>query len=223
MLTNLTKKTRRKFYKKWLYKITLNFPGAYALRVYKRDAVIDICNASEPPDKLYVTWRDKVWTNRRDVLHIINFLDQYDEKDWKKRVQGNWLDLYTNDLDFYNEVSEEFKSYVVHRFEPDPTLKDKIDDGKTILVKKYPKDRFKFRVYLYPHNIKDRQDKQNFIDWLEAQKPRVTCTDSIKKWFMNTAGNWDRRYILVEDDGTILMMKLRNPDVVGSVYKFEIE
>ena len=168
MLTNLTKKTRRKFYKKWLYKITLNFPGAYALRVYKRDEVIDICNASEPPDKLYVTWRDKVWTNRRDVLHIINFLDQYDEKDWKKRVQGNWLDLYTNDLDFYNEVSEEFKSYVVHRFEPDPTLKDKIDDGKTILVKKYPKDRFKFRVYLYPHNIKDRQDKHKLtIEELE--------------------------------------------------------
>jgi len=52
--------------------------------------------------------------------------------------------------------------------------------------------------------------------------PRVTCTPAVEKWFLITDWNWDRRYILVEDDQTLLMMKLRNADVVGKIYNFVI-
>jgi hypothetical protein len=37
---------------------------------------------------------------------------------------------------------------------------------------------------------------------------------------MKTEWNWDRRYVLVEDEGTLLMLKLRNPEVMGSVYNY---
>jgi hypothetical protein len=44
----------------------------------------------------------------------------------------------------------------------------------------------------------------------------------VQKWFLKTDWNWDRRYVLVEDEGTLLMMKLRNSDVVGTVYNYVV-
>ena len=68
----------------------------------------------------------------------------------------------------------------------------------------------------------DRPAKKKYIDWLKTQMPRVTCTSAVETWFLATDWNWDRRYILVEDDQTLLMMKLRNADVVGKIYNFVI-
>ena len=68
----------------------------------------------------------------------------------------------------------------------------------------------------------DRLGKKRYIDWLKTQMPRVTCTSAVEKWFLATDWNWDRRYILVEDDQTMLMMKLRNAEVVGKIYNFVI-
>jgi hypothetical protein len=67
-----------------------------------------------------------------------------------------------------------------------------------------------------------REDKNKYIDWIKTQDPRITCTPALEKWFINTDWNWDRRYVLVEDEATVLMMKLRNTEVVGTVYKFVI-
>jgi hypothetical protein len=39
---------------------------------------------------------------------------------------------------------------------------------------------------------------------------------------MKTDWNWDRRYVLVEDEGTLLLMKLKNSEVVGTVYNYVI-
>jgi hypothetical protein len=37
---------------------------------------------------------------------------------------------------------------------------------------------------------------------------------------MKTDWNWDRRYVLVEDKNTLMLLRLRNSEVVGSVYEF---
>jgi hypothetical protein len=72
-----------------------------------------------------------------------------------------------------------------------------------------------------PHKMaKDREGKQKYLAWLKSQAPRITCTPAIERWFLTTDWNWDRRYVLVEDESTLLMMKLRGADVVGRVYNF---
>jgi len=68
----------------------------------------------------------------------------------------------------------------------------------------------------------EREDKVKFIEWVEKQKPRITCTNAVKEWFIKTDWNWDRRYVLVEDEQTLLMMKLRGPEVVGKIYNYVI-
>ena len=67
---------------------------------------------------------------------------------------------------------------------------------------------------------KDKTSKRRFVDWLKSQDPRITCSDAVEKWFMNTEWNWDRRYVLVEDEKTLLMLKLRNSEVVGRIYNY---
>jgi len=223
-MTILTKTTRRKFYGKWLYKVTLNVPGATLLTVHDRSYIDDFLNHPGPTrDSFYNSWRTKAWNSRHTFKELLDTLDQYDDNEWGKRIESSWLDIYTNNESLYNDLSNSFGSSIIHRFEPSETTKDKLDNGKTMVVKKLPHDRFNYRVYLLPHNLPDRESKSQFLDWLENQKPRLTCTDSIKKWFVKTSVNWDRRYILVEDEGTLLLLKLKNPDVVGTVYKFEIE
>ena len=68
--------------------------------------------------------------------------------------------------------------------------------------------------------IKDK--KNNFLKWLSQQNDKVTCTDSIKNWFRKTTWNWERRYILVDDANTLLMLKLHSPEAVGTVYKYTL-
>jgi hypothetical protein len=68
----------------------------------------------------------------------------------------------------------------------------------------------------------DKEGKQKYIAWLKTQEDRVTCTPAVEKWFMTTDWNWDRRYILVQDESTLLMLKLRNSEVVGRIYNYVV-
>lgn len=226
-MTLTPKKTRRKFYNKWLYKTTLLLAGGNLLRIYSRKDLDNFLNCDTPPSSAaYNIWKSKAYAARHNMKHLLSLLDNYDDSLWAIRVEADWIDIYTNERSLYEKISSELESLLIHRFEPDTEKIDLLNErnGKTMLVKKLPHDRFNYRVYLLPHTLdRSSNDRQKFIDWLESQKPRVTCSDSIKKWFLSNKTNWDRRYILVEDEGTLMMMKLRNPDVVGTVYKFEIE
>jgi hypothetical protein len=173
---------------------------------------------------LYSQWKQKAWRNRDDIRDLTALLHQYKKDEWAQRIESNAIDLYTNNETLYKDLLDKFEIIVIHCFAPDKEKLDILDErnGKTMLVKKLPQGRFNYRVFLQPHKISDSDDKAKYLKWLENQMPRVTCTPSIKKWFLKTHVNWDRRYILVQDDPTLMLLKLRNPDVVGTVYKFEV-
>jgi len=89
--------------------------------------------------------------------------------------------------------------------------------------KKLPHNKYQFRVYLLPHKLAgDTEEKEKFINWMKTQNSKIRLTDTVIKWFMHTDWNWDRRYILVEDEPTLLMLKLRNSSVVGRIYNYVI-
>jgi hypothetical protein len=60
------------------------------------------------------------------------------------------------------------------------------------------------------------------LDWVESQNGKITISPALKDWFISTNWNWDRRYVLVEDEKTLLMLKLKNSDAVGSIYDYVI-
>lgn len=217
------KLTSRKFYGKWLYKISLRQAGCAIFRNYKFDYIKELCLSSSEMIKPY-NIHQKAYNNRESILKLCEVLEKYDSTSWTKRIENSNLDLYTNDPIFYQDVSEEFQDIVVHQFEPDPSTIDLLNNLPSVVaVKKLPHNRYQYRVYLLPHKMAgDREGKQKYIDWLKNQGDRVTCTTAIENWFIRTDWNWDRRYILVENESTLLMLKLRNSEVVGRIYNYII-
>jgi hypothetical protein len=224
MLTLKTKLTNRKYYNKWLYKISVRVPGCSIFRSATLEEIKNFCTETDHDfSNLYVSWKH-AWANKEFIYEIANFLSAYSKDEYCLRVERNILDIYTNNKEFYETMSMQNQSILVHRFQPNEKSLDILSNDKNcIVVDKLPKGRYNFRVYLLPHKMAhDKEGKQKYVDWLKRQVPKVTCTPAVQKWFLTTDWNWDRRYVLVEDEATLLMLKLRNSDVVGRVYNFII-
>lgn len=195
--------TKRKFYNKWLYKITLKISGSLILRNRAFDRI------NESSDVM--------------LISFVNLLSNIDKSNYALRVEGKITDFYTNDLDVYKQILIDFNSIIKTAFEPGESTKHVLDNPKTVVAKKYPHNKYKFKVFLQPHKIKDVQEKEKYVNWLEGQNPRVLITETVKTWFVATNWNWDRRYIYIEDENTLLLVKLRNSEAVGSVYSYVID
>jgi hypothetical protein len=215
------KQTTRKFYNKWSYKVSLEIKGAGVYRTVPLSEISNYCEkCNENTNRNSIGTR--VYHNKEQIVELANFLLNYDPSIWSKRIENSNIDFYTNDSEFYNNISNQFKDQVNLRFEPD-TTSNILDQPQVIVGKKLPHNKYQFRVYLLPHKLAgDREEKEKFINWMKTQIPKIRLTDTVIKWFMHTDWNWDRRYILVEDEATLLMLKLRNSLVVGRVYNYVI-
>jgi hypothetical protein len=178
---------------------------------------------ASPDDRPY-TILAKAYKEKENIMLLANFLENYNSKLWTKRIESSRIDLYTNDVGFYNKLSIDFNDILIHRFEPDPSTVDQLNvSPSTVIVKKLPHDKYQYRAYLLPHKMAgDKEGKKKYIAWLKTQEGRITCTPAVEKWFMTTEWNWDRRYILVQDESTLLMLKLRNSEVVGRIYNYVV-
>ena len=217
------KKTKRKFYNKYIYKVSMEIPGAPGLRYFDFKDLIEYC--SKPVKEETFSYRERmisdVISNKTAWLKLIGILDQYDKETFSKRVEGTILDFYTNDQDFYKNLSREFVDYVRILSEPKKGTEQKLlGSHREIFVNKLPFDIYQYRAYLLPHKVPKKNDRILLADWMEKQKPKITFSESIRKWLIDTDQNWDRRYIQVDSDQTMLMIKLRSPQIVGQTFKY---
>lgn len=221
MKSDKIKLTSRKFYNKWLYKITLRQPGCQIFRYKNINGIKEFCFQEEAECRTYSVYH-KAFLNKDNILQLCEFFERYDKSIWSKRIELSNLDIYTNDYDFYKDFVKEFYDHVLHQFEPTTETKELLqNNSSTVAVKKLPHNKYQYRVYLLPHKMaKDREGKQKYLDWLKGQGDKVTCSEAVQSWFLLTDWNWDRRYILVEDESMLLMLKLRNSEVIGRVYNY---
>lgn len=219
----LKKTTNKKFYGKWLYKVTLEVPGIAILRIKSLQGTIDLINNDFPSGKhpTYSIYY-KVKSNQENVKKVCSFLLKENPEDWTKRIESNSIDIYTNNKELYSNLCLNLKSLVIHHFEPaDSTLAN--ESQYTIVANKLPHDIYKYKVYLRPHKLaKDKSAKKELIQWISAQGERILMSDAVKTWFIDTDWNWDRRYLFVDTEQTLLLLKMRNSDAVGKVYEYKI-
>ena len=221
------KKTKRKFYNKWIYKVSCYLEGAYALRIWSLSDIVNVASGCSPTKNNY--WSEnnfeKFMNDSANWLKLGLVLGPNEDK-LQTRIEGNSVDVYTNDKALYDTICDTFKDDNVlwRRFEPTKgTEKQLLDSEYSVFVKHLPHHRYLYKVYLLPHKLGNVNDRTRLCDWLETQKPKITFTDSIRKWVINTTENWDRRYIYVEDEPTLMMMKLREHQLIGKVYKHIIK
>ncbi len=220
-----TKRTQRKFYGKWLYKVSLRLEGCALFRHKDLLEVIDFCNQESisSTDKSRFTTQGKAWNNKVNLYKVTSFLTKFPADTWSKRIETDILDLYTNDEEMFNSCCDQFSSLVRLCASP---LKENIpllNSPYTILANKLPHNIYRYKVYLTPHAVDpDLTTRKQYIKWLEEQAPRIKISSAVKSWFLKCHYNWDRRYLLVEDEQTLLILKLRDSSAVGQTYKYVI-
>lgn len=217
------KKTIRKFYNKWLYKITVNAPGAAVFRMENLSKIPDYLKIlnQNPSSISRISYLHRAVKNQDHLIVLAEFLVNLEKDSYCTRIERDYIDIYLNDREVFDQMCLEFSDTIKHIFIPDLDNLDLLENKKVILVKKYPKDSYQFRVYLKPHKIKDREEKLEYLKWM-SQNDDYSISPSVSTWFMTTDWNWDRRYMLVRNESALLMLKLRNSEAVGSVYEYVI-
>jgi len=221
-MTLKIKYSNKKFYNKWLYKVSLDVSGCGIFRNNDFNNIKDYCNGKETNISFY-DHQQNALKNKDIILDIVKFLENNKDVLYAQRIERNLIDFYSNDIKFYKDFLKKFNNVVRYGSEPLPGHEDDILNSSYIYTTKLPHNKYKFKVYLLPHKLKNnKEQKTNFISWASDQDPRVRMSKAVKSWFIRTEWNWDRRYILVEDEGTLLMLNLRNSEVVGRVHEYRL-
>ncbi len=202
-----------------MYKVTLYIPGVAIYRLHKLE---DIPFINFKTDKNVFSTFAKAAANQHNIVRLSYFLCAWDQSLWAKRIESNAIDLYTNDKSMYDGLLSTFEALVRSCSEPDEASKNILENTGSVVVKRLPHNKYQYKAFLLPHKVKNREEKQDFINWLGTQGERVLISEVVKDWFIKTDWNWDRRYILVEDEQTLLMIKLRKSEAIGRIYDYVI-
>jgi hypothetical protein len=219
-----TKKTQRKFYGKWLYKVSLRLEGCSLFRSKDLLEIIDFCNQEQfSAETSQFSTQAKAWNNKTNLYKVTSFLAKYPHDTWSKRIETDIFDLYTNDADMFNACCEQFASIIRLCYAPSAESLSQLNTPYTIVANKLPHDIYKYKVFLTPHAVDpDITVRTQYILWVESQSPRIKISPAVSSWFLKCRYNWDRRYLLVEDDQTLLMLKLRDGSAIGQTYKYVV-
>ena len=209
---------KRKFYDKWLYKVTLTFDGANVLRQYSPEKILEMYKSDTH------TTMGRYWflaySKNIDLINKISETLVSSGEPIQLRLEHTSIDVYTNSVSLYDQLSSEFENILKHRYEPNP-LADSTSDN--IVTDKLPHGRYQYKVFLKPHLMaNDIDEKTKYLNWIKGQGEKISMSMSVRGWFLTTNWNWDRRYIWVEDEQTLLMLKLRNAAVVGKMHRYTL-
>lgn len=204
-----------------MYKVSLSMPGVSIYRMKTLEQTISELNSTDPYNGLITDTVVKAYKNKFNLTKLSKFLLNT-QSDYLKRIERDTIDFYTNDEIFHKSLCDNFTSLIKTSFIPPVDYKEELDTNKYIICKKLPHNKYKFKVYLLPHKLKhSKDDKIKYIDWLVKQKA-VHISFTTQRWFIQTDWYWDRRYMYVEDEKSLLIMQMRNPNVLGRVYEYLI-
>ena len=218
-----SKPTKRKFYGKWLYKVTLTIPGIGSIRYRSIDEFIDFISGRRSANLRYFlssSTVQKINSNAKMILSFLKSLQSVPEDQWSKRIENDNIDIYTNNKELFEILSQQFEAETVHRFEPigDPNL---LSGGSICVVNHFPYHRYQYKVFLQPHRLAGELERKSaFINWLDTQGEKIHISKAVKDWFLYTNWNWDRRYMYVDDEQTLLMLKMRESQALGRIHKY---
>ena len=215
------RQTKKLFYSKWPYKVTYLIRGISVLR--ERTLAQLQAYISNPPDRV-LRWKGSFHTdiqqNSKIIIDMAYFLDSLKKDSFQIRIEANIIDIYTNNRDILDKLLKFYPEQISNVFEPAPGTENLLG-RKNIIVNKLPDNRFKHKVFLSPHKNINGVDKALIVKWIKEQS-NLHITDSTAQWFIATSWNWDRRYIMAEDEKALLMLKLRCGDLIGAVYDYQV-
>ncbi len=195
-------------------------PGIAMLRMKGMESTVEFLSVDQDEHTLKFQYLRQAHTNKEDIIDLCQYLLKQDANSWSKRIESSMIDIYTNDSKIFQDLLDKFPHILRSSSQPDTSRAQEYEDQHHIVCEKLPHGRYKYKIYLKPHKLKnDKQAKKEYLAWLDNQS-NVLISNAVKKWFLDTDWNWDRRYILVEDHKTLLLLHMRNAEVMGKVYEY---
>ena len=194
-------------------------PGVSIYRMKSLSETIDFLEGTISHSGFMSGTVEKALSNKDDLLKLSKFLLNLNSE-YFQRIERDIIDFYTNDAALHSLIENTFTKIVRNSFVPRDTLIEELDSNKYIICKKLPHNRYKFKVYLLPHKLKhDYDEKSRYVEWLQRNN-KVSISDRTVHWFKITDWYWDRRYMYVEDEQSLLLVRMRNPTVLGRIYEY---
>lgn len=225
------KKTKKKFYNKYIYKVSLKLEGAYALRTLGHQEILDFATGLRAPPQSddyefsTQTWRQKnahlIQSNSKVWISLLGILNSVPKEESTVRIETDILDIYTNNKSLYESLCYEFSDITRTRHEPAPGMTDTLlDSNQEIFVKELPHCMYNFQVDLKTPKSLTFEELENLADWCKSRRPAIAFTDATYKWLVKRDMFNTRRWIYIDTESTLLMLRLRCNDLVSTVRKY---
>lgn len=208
--------TTKLFYNQYLYKIELKLEGLNHYIRWSNRYSDRLTNLSNDFSQRYFD-RHSVRVN----LKLINFFSKFlVETKIKKRIEWQYLSLYTNDINVFQPIIDfliKENACEVIRYVHLPgnlNLENAIKSGK-IYVKRIP-EKFKYKIKLKPNY--DTETRHNLSNYLESIPDEIF----ISKKFMTSLTGRSYGYpghFYCKDQNTFLCVKLIAPNIVDGIFE----
>ena len=207
--------TKKKFYNKYLYKLSYNVPGIRIVHWTKNESDLKI---------RVLNWNDQAMMQQNrvpaDYDQLLAFYRLYQQKNetLKFRIEHNTFNIYSDSEEFlYNLARTELKRWsyylmVVSLVESADDLK-LLDQGFTI-VKKEPS--YAFRVKIREGFFKETE-RQGLALYLKNLGEEIRITKLMLSRLMGNGKYFGGGYVYVSDPRLIDMLKLVAPSLIGPV------
>jgi|TARA_B110000444_G_C18800011_1_gene576928 hypothetical protein len=225
------KKTKKKFYNKYIYKVSLELEGAYALRTLGSQEIIEFATGLRAPPQSdnfefgEATWKAKnvhlIRSNSKAWITLLEILNSVPKSESTVRIESNILDVYTNNKNMYDSLCYEFADRTRNRHEPAPGMTDTLlDSNQEIFVKELPHGMYNFQVDIKSPLTLKYDELLSLADWCKSREPAIAFTDATYNWLLKRDVYNTRRWIYVDTESTLLMLRLRCNDLLGTVRKY---
>ena len=225
------KQTKKKFYNKYIYKVSLRLEGAYALRTLSHQEILDFATGLRPPPQSdeamfsTITWRGKnaqtIVEHGKTWISFLGIINTVPKNEVTIRIETNILDVYTNNKILYKTLCYEFADITRNRHEPAPGMEDTLlDSDQEIFVKELPHNMYNYQVDLKTPKSLKYNELVSLAEWCKSRKPAIAFTDATYNWLLKRDIFNTRRWIYVDNDSTLLMLRLRCNDLIGTVRKY---
>lgn len=211
----ITTYTKKKFYNKYLYRLSYNVPGIRIIHWTKNELDLKI---------RVLNWNDQaqMQLNRVQANHaqLLDFYRLYQQKNenLKFRIEHNTFNIYSDSEEFlYDLACTELKPWYRHLMSV--SLVESADDLKLLeqgftIVKKEPS--YAFRVKIREGFFKDAE-RQGLALYLKNLGEEIRITKLMLSRLTGNTKYFGGGYVYVSDPRLIDMLKLVAPSLIGPV------
>ncbi len=202
--------TKKLFYKKWLYKIEVHQLGVCYIKRLSLEDINDLDTTSKRSavSTLYM----KAASNKKNLIATALFLEQLKTShEFFTRVEGDYLGIYTNDIDILEKVRNEFKNNVFRLWQP-KTVKEQdflTKNSNVVICKKLPNHDFRFKSYIGSLEKVSRNITDQFLSWAKNYQDSIIIPNATRELFEASYRGYSfNNYLYIRDAKTLMMVNM---------------